>query len=198
MGRWPPVDGEPAVGSPVRVRWPSLGAVEISDVLTDAFQRIREGMRRVTEGLDAEALAYRPDPDANSIAWLVWHATRVHDDHVSEIAGRDQAWVTDGWAERLDLPFDLMDTGFGHTSEQVAAVRPDGPGMLVDYHEAVARRTFEYLETIDAAELDRIIDRRWDPPVSVGVRLVSVIDDQMQHLGQAGYVRGMLERLRSG
>ncbi|HWB71440.1 MAG TPA: DUF664 domain-containing protein [Egibacteraceae bacterium] len=169
--------------------------METSEVLLDAFERIRQGVRRVTEGLDAEALAFRPDPDANSIAWLVWHATRVQDDHVSEIAGRGQAWVADGWADRFDLPADPAYTGYGHTSQQVGAVRADGPDLLVGYHEAVAQRTFEYLETIDAAELDRIIDDRWDPPVSVGVRLVSVIDDQIQHVGQAGYVRGMLERM---
>lgn len=170
--------------------------MEARDVLADAFERIRDGMRRVTEGLDPQALAYRPDPDANSIAWLVWHATRVHDDHVSEIAGREQAWTAGGWADRLGLPFEPTDIGYGHTSEQVATVRPDRPEVLVGYHEAVAQATFAYLETVDAAELDRIIDDSWDPPVSVGVRLVSVINDQGQHLGQAAYVRGMVERLR--
>ncbi len=171
--------------------------METSAILTDAFQRIREGVRRVTDGLDANDLAYRPDADANSIAWLIWHSTRIQDDHVSDIAGRDQLWIADGWADRFDLPFDPTDTGYGHSSQQVGAVRPDGPDLLVAYHEAVAQRTLEYLNTIDAAELDRIIDRRWDPPVSVGVRLVSVINDQMQHVGQAAYVRGMRERLTS-
>jgi hypothetical protein len=172
--------------------------METGDVLADAFGRGRELVGRVTDGLDADALAWRPDPDANSIAWLVWHATRVHDDHVSEIAGRGQAWHDDGWADRFGLALDPADTGYGHTSEQVGAVRPDGPEVLVGYHEAVAQRTFEYLETINPDELDRIIDDGWDPPVSVGVRLISVIDDQAQHLGQAAYVRGMLERRHAG
>lgn len=171
--------------------------METRHVLADGFARIRQGVHRVTEGLDAEALVYRPDPDANSIAWLVWHATRVQDDHVSEIAGREQAWTSDGWAERLGLPFPRRDTGYGHTTEQVAAVRVDGPELLVGYHDAVVQRTFEYLDTITAPELDRIVDRSWDPPVTVGVRLVSVLEDQMQHLGQASYVRGMFERLQS-
>lgn len=171
--------------------------METSEVLSDAFGRMREGVRRVTDGLDAVSLAYRPDPDANSIAWLVWHSTRVQDDHVSQIAGREQAWIIEGWADRFDLSLEPMDTGYGHTSEQVAAVDVDGPGLLVAYHEAVAQRTLEYLGTIDAAELDRIVDDRLDPPVSVGVRLVSVTADQLQHLGQAGYVRGLLERLQS-
>ncbi|HVM15814.1 MAG TPA: DUF664 domain-containing protein [Egibacteraceae bacterium] len=168
--------------------------METSDILADAFARAAEGVHRITEGLDADALAYRPDPDANSIGWLVWHLTRVHDDHVSEIAGRDQVWVADGWAQRFDLPGEHDDTGYGHTPEQVGAVRPGGPELLIGYHDAVFGLTREYLETINPAELDRIIDERWDPPVSVGVRLVSVIEDQLQHLGQAAYVRGLFER----
>lgn len=168
--------------------------MQTRDVLTDAFGRIRQGVARVTDGLDADALAWRPDPGANSIAWLVWHATRIQDDHVADLAGRPQAWTEDGWAERFGLPFDRHDTGFGHTPDDVAAVRPDEPGLLVDYHEAVAERTARYLDTVDADELSRIVDESWDPPVTAGVRLVSVINDNTQHVGQAAYLRGMLER----
>jgi uncharacterized damage-inducible protein DinB len=164
------------------------------DVLADAFGRIREEVHQAADGQSAEALAYRPDPDANSIAWLVWHLTRVQDDHVSEIAGREQAWVEGRWAGRMGMEPDPTNIGYGHTSEQVGAITPDDPDVLIDYHEAVHARTLEYLGTLDADELDRIIDTRWDPPVTVGVRLVSVIDDCMQHTGQANYVRGMIER----
>lgn len=168
--------------------------METNEILADAFERVRDGVHRVVGGLDGQALAYRPDADANSIGWLVWHLTRVHDDHVSEIAGRDQAWTDEGWSDRFGLPLDRADTGYGHSSEQVAAVRLDGPEVLTGYHDAVVRRTLAYLDTVDAAELDRVVDDRWDPPVSVGVRLVSVIADQLQHLGQASYVRGMHEK----
>ncbi len=168
--------------------------MDISAVYLDAFGRIEEDVERAVTGLDGDALAFRPDPDANSIGWLVWHLTRVQDDHVSEIAGRDQAYVADGWAERLGLSPDIHDTGYGHTSDQVAAVRFDGPADLLAYHRAVAGRSREYLETATPDDLDRIIDERWDPPVTVGVRLVSVIDDSLQHAGQANYVRGIWER----
>lgn len=165
-----------------------------TDVLEDAFDRIRGAVHRAVEGLDADGLAHRPDPDANSIAWLVWHLTRIQDDHVSEIAGRPQAWTEGGWSGRFDLPFDEADHGFGHTSEQVAAVRPDGPDLLLGYHDAVADRTGETLAALDGDGLERIIDRSFDPPVSVGVRLVSVVSDNLQHAGQAAYVRGIVER----
>ena len=168
--------------------------MDISAVYLDAFGRIEEDVERAVTGLDDDALAFRPDPDANSIGWLVWHLTRVQDDHVSEIAGRDQAYVVDGWAGRLGLAPDAHDTGYGHTSEQVAAVRFDRPSDLLAYHRAVLARTRAYLATVTPDDLDRIIDERWDPPVTVGVRLVSVIDDCLQHAGQANYVRGLLER----
>ena len=170
--------------------------MDTADILLDAYGRIREIVHASAEGLDADDLAYRVDPDANSIAWLLWHLTRTQDDHVAEIAGRHQAWIADGWAERFGMEPDPNDTGFGHSSEQVAAVRPSDPALLTGYHDAVWKRTIEYLGTINPDELARIIDDSWDPPVSVGVRLVSVISDDLQHAGQAAYVRGVVERTR--
>jgi uncharacterized damage-inducible protein DinB len=168
--------------------------METSELLIDAFGRIREETEAAASGLSAEALAYRPDAGANSIGWLVWHLTRVQDDHVSELAGRPQAYVVDGWAERLGLPADSSDLGYGHSSAQVAAVRFDSPDIVLGYHRSVTARTEEYLTGIDSAELDRVVDTRWDPPVTAGVRLVSVISDCLQHAGQAAYVRGMWDR----
>lgn len=165
-----------------------------NDVLTDAYTRIHELVHLAVEGLDPGGLAFRPDADANSIAWLVWHVTRVQDHHISEIAGREQAWICDGWAGELGMKPDPSNTGYGHTSEEVAAVHPEHRDGLLAYFKAVSQRTMDYLATIDADELDRIIDRSYDPPVSVGVRLVSVISDCLQHVGQAQYVRGIYER----
>lgn len=168
--------------------------MQSADLLADAFERIRVGVQRATEGLDQPALAHLPGPAANSIAWLVWHTSRVQDDHVSEIAGVPQAYISEGFADALGLPADPGDTGYGHTGDQVAAVQPDDPAILVEYHDAVTRRSLDYLASIHADELDRIIDESYDPPVSVGVRLVSVINDNMQHVGQAKYVRGLIDR----
>lgn len=165
-------------------------------MLADAFGRIVEDFEGAVDGLNADELAFRPDPDANSIAWLTWHATRVHDDHVAALAGREQAWTELGFQERFGLGLDPGDIGYGHTSDQVASVRVDGPAVLTEYLRAVTDRTREYLATVDADELDRVVDRDWDPPVTAGVRLVSVIDDGMQHAGQAAYVRGLLDRRR--
>lgn len=170
--------------------------METSDILIEAFGRIRGAVHRAAAGLDSAGLAYRPDASANSIAWLVWHLTRIEDDHVAEIAERVQVWHDGPWAEQIGFAGDLNDTGYAHSSEQVAALRPESPDPLLAYHDAVADRFIEYAATITPDELDRIIDRSYDPPVTVGVRLVSVINDCLQHAGQAGYVRGMYERQR--
>ena len=167
--------------------------MEANEILKDAFSRIGEQVRNTVTGLSAEQLAFRPHEDANSIAWLVWHLARVCDDHMSEIAGRDQLWVADGWAEKFGMEPDPHNQGTGHTSAQVAGIKPDGD-LLIGYTEAALKLTNDYLDTATAEELDRIIDRRWDPPVTVGVRIVSVINDGTEHAGQAAYVRGLIEQ----
>jgi uncharacterized damage-inducible protein DinB len=162
-----------------------------AQLLSDAFQRIVEGGTAVVDGLDADRLAQRPGPDANSVAWLVWHLARVQDDHVAGVAGLEQVWTARGFAGRFALPFDERDTGFGHSSSDVAKVRADAD-LLAAYLEAVHEQTVGYLAGLSEADLDRVVDTRWDPPVTLGVRLVSVVNDDSQHLGQAAYVRGLL------
>lgn len=169
--------------------------METVDLLVDAFGRIREVVHHVVEDLSPEQLVFRADPDANSIAWLVWHLTRIMDDHVSDAAGVEQVWSSQGWIERLALPFDAVATGYAQTADDVAAVRVGAPDLIA-YHDAVQTHTLGYVGGIDSSELDRIVDESWDPPVSVGVRLVSVIGDALQHAGQAAYVRGLVERRR--
>jgi Protein of unknown function (DUF664) len=164
-----------------------------NEVLLDSFTRVREGVHEVLDGMSDDDLYFRADPDANSIAWLIWHLTRVQDDHVAEVASRPQAWTADGWAPRFALPLDVVDTGYGHTSQQVAVVKV-GPDLLAGYHDAVFEDTARYLKGLADDDLDRVVDRRWDPPVTLGVRLVSVISDDLQHVGQAAFVRGLVER----
>lgn len=165
-----------------------------AELLTDAFDRIREIVHRSVRSLSADDLAARLDDDANSIAWLVWHLTRVQDDHIADVAGLDQVWTAGGWAERFDLPFPVEAIGYGHSSEEVAAVRPDSPDLLVAYHDAVHEQTIGYLRGLSDKDLDAVVDEAWDPPVTLAVRLISVVSDDLQHAGQAAFVRGVLER----
>ena len=166
--------------------------MDVAEVLTEVFGRVPGLVADAVEGLTADQLATPPSQGANTIGWLVWHLIRVQDHHVSELLGEPQIWEGEGWAERFGLTADAHNTGYGHDPAEVAEVRAEGPAALIEYLDAVHRRTIAYLETLAAADLDRVVDERWDPPVTLGVRLVSVADDDLQHAGQANYARGQL------
>lgn len=166
--------------------------MDTRDLLLEAFGRVPERARDVVAGLSTDQLAARVEGRANSIAWLLWHLARVQDDHVSEVAGTEQAWISAGWADRFALPLEPADTGFGHTDEQVSAVQVEDADLLTGYLDAVHERTVAYVSGLTSAELDRVVDTRWDPPVTLGVRLVSVLDDDLEHLGQAAFCKGLL------
>ena len=170
--------------------------MECRDLVIDGLGRVEEDVRRAVAGLSAEQLAFRPAQHANSIAWLAWHLTRVQDDHVSDLAGRRQAWLDGKWYERFNRPADKDDTGFGHTQDEVAMIRPDSSQVLLDYYAAVHKRSLEYVQKLSCPDMDRVIDSHWDPPVTVGVRLVSVVNDCTQHVGQMAYLRGLVEDRR--
>ncbi|WP_380165180.1 DinB family protein [Jannaschia sp. R86511] len=161
-----------------------------TDLLTDGFHRVHDGVTALLDGTEPGDLDRRPGGDANPVGWLLWHLLRVQDDHVSEVAGQQQVWP-EGWSRRAGLPLDEADTGYGHDRAQVDAVRVDAD-LLRGYAEAVHARTVRALEELSDADLDRVVDDSYDPPVTVGVRLVSVLEDDLQHLGQAAYALGQL------
>jgi len=164
-----------------------------SDLLMDAFERIRDAVHPAVNGLSSEELAFRLEAETNSIAWLVWHLTRIQDDHVAELAGREQVWIESGWVTRFGLPLDTADTGYGHGPDESAKVVADSP-LLLGYFEDVHEKSMEFVRSLDETDLARVVDPGWDPPVTVSIRLVSVIADDLQHVGQAAYLRGILER----
>jgi hypothetical protein len=167
---------------------------ESTDLLEDAFTRIRDTVRRAAGGLGPDQLGHRVGLEANTIAWLVWHLTRVQDDHVADLAGAEQVWESGGWRERFGLPFEKDATGYGQTPAEVGQVAGAGvtSESLVGYHEAVYSATVAFLRTIGDDDLSRVVDDSWNPPVTMAVRLVSVVSDDLQHAGQASFVRGLL------
>lgn len=171
--------------------------METNDVLIEAYGRIKEEVHSVLGGLTPDDLNSPPQGGANPIGWLVWHLTRVQDDHVADVAGRDQVWTSEGWADRFGLGLPVEDTGYGHTPEQVAQVRVGSADLLLGYYDAVHERTLAYLGGLTAKDLDDVVDENWDPPVTLGVRLASVLSDDLQHVGQAAYARGLLQRAAS-
>ena len=168
--------------------------MSVSELLIDSFSRIQESVHGVLEGLDPDDLLLRIDRAANPIGWLVWHLTRVEDDHVADAAGIEQVWTAQGFIDRFDLPYEPDAHGYGQSSEEVSKFNVRSVELLLGYHDAMHEMATGYLAGLSDDDLDRVVDKRWDPPVTLGVRLVSVISDCLQHVGQAAYVRGIARR----
>ncbi|MBA3574258.1 MAG: DinB family protein [Actinomycetota bacterium] len=166
--------------------------MDVASLLLELYGRIPPVARHAVDGVDLDRLTERPSSDSNTIAWLVWHLARVQDHHVAELLGTEQLWVGGDWGSRFGLDPDPTNTGYGHSAQEVATVRPERSEVLLEYLDAVAERTSTMLQDLVPADLDRIIDQSWDPPVTMGVRLVSIADDGLQHAGQAAYLRGLL------
>jgi uncharacterized damage-inducible protein DinB len=163
-----------------------------NELLTDLFDRLAEHIYEAVEGLDARVLSTSPAPGTNPIGWLIWHLTRVQDHHIAEILEQEQVWVSGDWGPRFGVASDPHNTGYGHDDKDVRAIRAESADVLTEYYAAVAARTSTLLNELTAKDLNRVVDRRWNPPVTLGVRLISIADDDIQHAGQALYVRGLL------
>jgi hypothetical protein len=169
-----------------------MSGMDVSELLLDIYGRIPPLAREAVDGLDNEQLLMQPGGDANPIAWLIWHLARVQDAELAGLVGDRQLWQDGDWASRFGLEPDPHNHGYGHTADEVRAVRPESVDALLEYLDAVDARTKENLRALTPSDLDRVVDPDWDPPVTLGVRLISVADDCIQHIGQAGYARGLL------
>lgn len=171
--------------------------MDARDVFLDGFGRIRDLLHEALEGLSQEDLVYRPHPKANTMAWSAWHLSRVQDDHVAEVAHNEQVWMVNGWSTNFGLSLDVWDTGYGHKPQQVAEVTSTSE-LLLGYHDDVYKQTRRFVNGLTMDHLDMVVDKRFDPHVTLGARLLSVISDDLQHIGQIGYIRGLAQLQRGG
>jgi hypothetical protein len=166
--------------------------MEWHDLLADGYGRVLEFMQSVLRGLNQDDLNWQPHQDCNSIGWLAWHLTRQQDAQIASLMGDEQLWTRDGWHSKFHRPPDPGDIGFGQTPEQVSAFKSPDVQTLLDYHHAVVERSKQYFLTLSRTDLDRELNEPWFQPLpTVGVRLVSILEDSLLHAGQAAYVRGV-------
>jgi len=168
--------------------------MEWKELIIDGYGRVLKVLEEALNGLTQDDLNQQPRPDCNSIGWLTWHLTRVQDDHIADLIGEEELWISDGWHARFNRAPNSSDTGFGHSSDEVAAFRSPDVETLLGYYRAVLARTKGYITTLSEAELDRELNEPWFQPLpTVGVRLVSILSDNNQHAGQVAYLRGLLK-----
>jgi len=163
-------------------------------LLIDGYGRIKGVLEEALKGMTPEELNRQPRTDCNSMGWLAWHLTRLQDDHIAALMGEEQLWTRDGWHARFDRPKNAKDVGFGHTQKDIAAFKSPEAKIFLDYHRAVHERTATYIKSLSPADLDRELNEPWYQPLpTVGVRLISVLADNLQHAGQVSYVRGFIQ-----
>ena len=168
--------------------------MEWRELIMDGYGRVLQILEEALDGLTQNDLNQQPHPDCNSMGWLTWHLTRVQDDHIADLMGEEQLWVNNGWHARFNRAPEPKDIGFGHSSEDVAAFRSPDVETLLEYHRTVLERSKRYIATLSTSDLDRELNEPWYQPLpTVGVRLVSIMSDNLQHAGQVAYLRGLLK-----
>ena len=166
--------------------------MEWQQLVIAGYEQVARGLGRALEGLSVDDLNQQPKPDCNSIGWLAWHLTRVQDDHIADLMGETQLWIKDGWHAKFNRKADTKDTGFGNTPEEVTAFKSPEAQVLIEYNRAVLERTKRYFSSLSDSDLDRELNEpQFQPLPTVGVRLISVLADSLQHVGQMSYIRGL-------
>lgn len=162
------------------------------DLLIDGYSRIPGFLENVLKGLAQNDLDWQPRPDCNSIGWLIWHLTRQQDAQIASLMGEEQLWITDEWHGKFNRQPAPEDVGFGQSPEQVSEFKAPAAVILLDYNRAVVERSKQYISDLSETDLARELNEPWFHPLpTVGVRLVSILDDSVLHAGQAAYVRGL-------
>lgn len=164
-----------------------MNAIEI---LIDLARRPQSAAVQLRGALTPELVNAHPHHD-NSIAWLLWHAAREIDEQLAEISGEPSVWLAHGFAERFALDATPTEIGYGHTPERARSIVVQDPALLLEHLAAVVDAQVAYLATLDEEDLARIVDERWDPPVTLAARMISISCDAAEHVGQAAYVAGL-------
>jgi len=164
------------------------------DLIIDGYGRALELLEPSLAGLSQADLDRQPKPDCNSIGWIAWHLTRVQDSQIADLTGEQQVWIQDKWYARFNRDADSEDTGYGHTLEEVAAFKSPAPRVFLEYYRVTLEQTKRYLFSLSLNDLDRQLGEPWfQPPPTVGVRIVSIMADCLQHSGEIAYLRGLLK-----
>ena len=165
------------------------------EMIMDIFDRIAAQLAQVLEDLTPEELNQQPTPDTNPIGWLAWHLTRSNDRNMSELMGLEQLWISGNWYARFNRAPDPAETGYGFTLEEVAAFTSPDALTIMEYHRAVLDRIRQFIGN-DLSEM-MLEEESYSPTFQrsspVYRTITGVINDGLQHVGQAAYVRGLLQ-----
>ena len=173
--------------------------MQLKDFAEQTFEEIGVRLNRALEGLTFEELNWRPRPEANSIAFIVWHVSRVEDGWFQHfVQDTTQVWLAERWHERFGLP--EGSSGFGYSVEQLAEFPALREEDLRGYFDAVRKSTLACLKEMTETDLDRVPGRSPFPDSASSSRFAEftvarmfrqLIGEEYQHLGHVNYIRGL-------
>ena len=161
------------------------------ELYLEAIRRSDGDLKRSLEDLSTEELRHQPaGAGSNPIGWLVWHLTRTRDNIVSSIAGEKSIWEREGWGARFSMEGELP----RFTPEDVNTFDPKDFATLVGYFDSVAEQTAKVIGGLTDADMTREVASTVPgrPPQPVLGRLAVILNDNVQHIGQVAYLRGLI------
>ncbi len=168
--------------------------MEWQELIADGFSRVLEVLEPAFDGLTPADLDLRPNEQANSMGWTAWHLCRGADAQIAALMGANQVWTEKAWFTKFKMPPDPDNTGYGASSEEVGKFRSPEPAVILGYYREIMAHTKKYLSSLGLSDLDRKLDETWFQPVpTVGIRLVSILADSLEHAGEIAYIRGLVK-----
>ena len=161
------------------------------DAIKSGLEEYLEGLKKAVDGLTPTELRWQPTLTSNNISWIVWHMARVEDRWVNQVLRKDvEVWIRDGWYEKFGMAEEVH--GYGETENQVRAMPDVAMSDILAYFNSVRQSTLTHLAQMTPADLEA----RYSHPRRSGIRgdwiLGHILVEEGQHLGQVGYIRGMI------
>ncbi len=111
-------------------------------------------MDEVWDGLTEEVFCTMPTADDVTVAWNVWHITRIEDLTSSILLANQGQVLDDGWQMHLHTP--VKDTGNAMTDDEILSFsKAVKLTALKEYRNAVGQRTREIIGGLSPQDVKR-------------------------------------------
>lgn len=163
--------------------------MEAKEVIIKSLGQSRRFLLNALDELTQEEVAWSPNPECNSIAFILWHIARLEDVFInSVIQGERELYEKEGWREKLGTP--TGDTGTRYTEEMLRVWPVPEMEVLQGYADSVREKTLVFLESIPPEKLSEV-PRPDRSPDTMGALLGGLSTEIAMHVGQICYLRGV-------
>jgi len=164
-------------------------SIDLNGFISSVIKRSYDWIKLACDDLTEDQMHYQSTPDSNSIAWMVWHSSRIKDQVTASIVGESEVWLADGWAERFGIAPEA--NGIGDRPEQVTSFRVRSD-FLLGYADAAHNVTIQRLSKILPAQLAQPSRYVLGDTRPVWRSLQGMLGDAYSHAAQVSYLRGMI------